>query len=1500
MINYEIIIMLLRVSLLLGFGLTAIWFVRKQAPSLSILIARCLLVAMWIGPLLILLGWSLNLPILPNKTDIATADVEEQASGESSRPVAQVKVPGKHPNFGRNQLSQLEIETSRDELKNPATNPQKSLDEHPEGPEDSEALFSQAQAATNPKSTPSSPQSPASSHPPKTGSVDLAKPVHAVSTTSATTFWSYATTWLAATWLAVAACLLIRFAIRIIRTAMVVRRSERSNNRMSSALQHVSKRLEIKQLPSLRVSNEISGPCTIGWLKPILLFPKNWLESESQLSSAQTEMILAHELTHAKSRDAFWDAFGQLTLAVWWFHPLVTILNRQHRLACEHRCDAAASQIAGDPQSYRRQLARWALAIREAQHPLSSKRHAALVSLSMAQRSLMLKRLSWLKAGQLNEPKSLRKSLTVLLAVAAIGLLCVLVQPAQRAGAAVKQETSGAATAEEKEAPQTGAATGDTTIPNDDHCFIGQKNRFITRKGIKYELDWDKLVTVSCEVKNDKGEPIPGALVQVGSLADLRGNHGSLSLDRGVPADELGKIKIKLPTGTTSFWLDVEAENYVRFNERFKLCEDIEVKMKSGRIVRVRATNENNKLLPDAFPLVERASITHREFEKQADGTQVSPLLPPSRRWMWVVDGSDPDTPILFSDLIDLEDKMTVDEEGFVHPQLKIGTRLEGVLGDEVPRPVKNGFVHVFVRGLEQNAQRGLEWSEHTRIKPDGTFVFESLPRDTHARILVLCDGWQSVSTTREAVEAYAKQHGAPSAQQIEWAFQWDKHRPQQKPQLYHLDSARSPIQIKVPCRQTAALDVRVVDPAGKPIIGAEVSISPNVKLFGDNIIPGWEMYTNNLVRKNGQGNISVVIGPGHDPVISPKPDNFATFASRSYLHVKTDENGLARVRNLPNLSESFEVEANGYVMSAFPTSDPRRPERYALTGKMTPGKVKKMTITMERDRSPVARELTVVGKDGKPIKDMRLTITGIASDAQDPNWQQWSVRRFGETAKGNTDAEGNVRLLFPKKIDDGEVALLAVKIEGVVGELGKQSSANKTLVIPAKPDGLGFKVTWDGLPENGDRYNMAEVEYLDILSTDGASKQEILQNMLTQKSLVTLKQLLAANEYDLAAPLKLNSGINSSGVHKRGNWVNDRFQGGIAIEKIETRSGERVIALATVRPKGAKWKDNPERGNIPEVVFIFDREGTLTAAIGDEANQYYHYRNVQFLNLGGTFDYFVRVHGGESHPPYSESTRWYKVDEPNEPALTVHYQGAVNFSFAVSEGSKSPFSEYGQVGFNKATGKNKSGVQVPQSFVWDRANGKFYGEPSQTLDGKPLYEVVVDQSAKFEPVSAKPGEVTVAGGRSERNWHNWRVVVPDGETLTAKLELRDSDGKTLRLLQENEFSSGQHSMHLIFRNYKPDKDGAVQQGDAEAIASGPQTYLKTTVDTKGDPNGPSAKEYRQALRDSTKEFKIPHFTVDNSPTLEGHTSYFTSRPPLRIFEKRSTDKEQTLVWVIE
>jgi beta-lactamase regulating signal transducer with metallopeptidase domain len=84
--------------------------------------------------------------------------------------------------------------------------------------------------------------------------------------------------------------------------------------------------LPIKAPLTIRIVDNISTPCTFGWLRPKVLVPVGIFEDGASL-----EAILAHELCHIRNKDAFWLMVGQLACAIHWFNPLVWVGARAHR-----------------------------------------------------------------------------------------------------------------------------------------------------------------------------------------------------------------------------------------------------------------------------------------------------------------------------------------------------------------------------------------------------------------------------------------------------------------------------------------------------------------------------------------------------------------------------------------------------------------------------------------------------------------------------------------------------------------------------------------------------------------------------------------------------------------------------------------------------------------------------------------------------------------------------------------------------------------------------------------------------------------------------------------------------------------------------------------------------------------------------------------------------------------------------------------------------------------
>src|SRR6202023_3388101 len=93
----------------------------------------------------------------------------------------------------------------------------------------------------------------------------------------------------------------------------------------------------------------VQVPAAIGFLKPIIVIP-SWALRE--LSSAQLDAILIHELAHLRRWDDWTNLAQQILKALLFFHPAVWWIESQLALEREMACDDAVLSETGNPKDY--------------------------------------------------------------------------------------------------------------------------------------------------------------------------------------------------------------------------------------------------------------------------------------------------------------------------------------------------------------------------------------------------------------------------------------------------------------------------------------------------------------------------------------------------------------------------------------------------------------------------------------------------------------------------------------------------------------------------------------------------------------------------------------------------------------------------------------------------------------------------------------------------------------------------------------------------------------------------------------------------------------------------------------------------------------------------------------------------------------------------------------------------------------------------------------------
>ncbi|MCH7724925.1 MAG: hypothetical protein IH991_00380 [Planctomycetes bacterium] len=172
---------------------------------------------------------------------------------------------------------------------------------------------------------------------------------------------------LLAGWLMGIALVGIRFGLAMRRLRQIVDSSQPVPIRVSKECERVAKEFSLSRVVKLRQSDEASSPLLCRVFSPVLLLPAHFCKSDAE---EQLPGILAHELSHAQSRDLFWNSSLHLIASMLWFHPFAWFMRSSHASSCEAVGDAVAVNYLGDVTAYSRTLAR--VALQAAQPPLPS------------------------------------------------------------------------------------------------------------------------------------------------------------------------------------------------------------------------------------------------------------------------------------------------------------------------------------------------------------------------------------------------------------------------------------------------------------------------------------------------------------------------------------------------------------------------------------------------------------------------------------------------------------------------------------------------------------------------------------------------------------------------------------------------------------------------------------------------------------------------------------------------------------------------------------------------------------------------------------------------------------------------------------------------------------------------------------------------------------------------------------------------------------------------
>ncbi len=126
-------------------------------------------------------------------------------------------------------------------------------------------------------------------------------------------------------WLAVAAAILITFAVLYVTTTRELRDA-------------------VPLRENIYLSQKITSPALYGILRPRIILPRGWEKRED------LALILAHESAHARHLDNLWRVAAFVTAAIHWFNPFAWVFLRIALSDMELYCDERVMRRMGDTE----------------------------------------------------------------------------------------------------------------------------------------------------------------------------------------------------------------------------------------------------------------------------------------------------------------------------------------------------------------------------------------------------------------------------------------------------------------------------------------------------------------------------------------------------------------------------------------------------------------------------------------------------------------------------------------------------------------------------------------------------------------------------------------------------------------------------------------------------------------------------------------------------------------------------------------------------------------------------------------------------------------------------------------------------------------------------------------------------------------------------------------------------------------------------------------------
>jgi beta-lactamase regulating signal transducer with metallopeptidase domain len=236
----------------------------------------------------------------------------------------------------------------------------------------------------------------------------------------------------AAIWLAGVLFVLLRLAFGTWRVGQLARDGSRVEDGVWLSLtQRLANRLGVSRPLILLRGERLAVPVTWGIVYPAVLLPQD----ADTWSEERRRFVLVHEMAHVKRFDALTQLLAQISIAVFWFDPLVWIAAHRMRVEREHACDDYVLRDGTAPSLYAGELLEMVRSIGTPRHDRAAPAFAAL---AMARRSEFEGRMLAILDPRLDRHTLTRRgTLMTVVIVALLTLPLAALRPFQQATPAI-------------------------------------------------------------------------------------------------------------------------------------------------------------------------------------------------------------------------------------------------------------------------------------------------------------------------------------------------------------------------------------------------------------------------------------------------------------------------------------------------------------------------------------------------------------------------------------------------------------------------------------------------------------------------------------------------------------------------------------------------------------------------------------------------------------------------------------------------------------------------------------------------------------------------------------------------------------------------------------------------------------------------------------------------------------------------------------------------------